>query len=60
MGTEVPAEVGVSLDSETDQHDEVFDPAQYLVDACRSVRTPRLVGSRPTQPTMGTSRRLLE
>jgi hypothetical protein len=32
-GDEVPAEVGVSLDSETDQHDEVFDLAQYLVDA---------------------------
>jgi hypothetical protein len=27
-GDEVPAEVGVSLDSETDQPDEVFDLAQ--------------------------------
>jgi hypothetical protein len=32
-GDEVPAEVGVSLDSETDQHDKVFDLAQYLFDA---------------------------
>ena len=30
---EVPAEVGVSLDSETDQSDEVFDRAQQLIDA---------------------------
>jgi hypothetical protein len=48
----------VSLESEMDQPDEVFDRAQKLVDAA-ALRTPRLVGSR-AEATMGSCSRARE
>ena len=46
---ETPAEVGVSLESETDQPDEVFDRAQQLVDAAAPFELRRWWAPAPTQ-----------
>jgi hypothetical protein len=50
---EVPAEIGVSLGSETDQPDEVFDRAQQLVDSAAPFELPPA----PTQRWAPTRRR---
>jgi hypothetical protein len=46
---ETPAEVGVSLESETDQPDEVFDRAQQLVDAAAPFEVRGWWAPAPTQ-----------
>ena len=46
---ETPSEVSVSLDSETDQPDEVFDRAQQLVDAAAPFELHGWWAPAPTQ-----------